>query len=169
MAGRFLPPRHRLAGGGAGAGVAASTPSLRGAQRRSNPLFLSAAPWIASRSLSSGAHSRDPVARNDGEALGAILRKTARRANHPKPVQPLREKYSACRVGQISGLSPPVSPDKRGGSRSSRNARWDAVDVEAATDERGRSGRRRRVVLVYRHLFCRQISRKTYKKQSLGR
>jgi hypothetical protein len=25
-----------------------------------------AAPWIASRSLSSGAHSRDPVARNDG-------------------------------------------------------------------------------------------------------
>jgi hypothetical protein len=23
--------------------------------------------WIASRSLSSGAHSRDPVARNDGE------------------------------------------------------------------------------------------------------
>ena len=25
--------------------------------------------WIASRSLSSGAHSRDPVARNDGEAM----------------------------------------------------------------------------------------------------
>jgi hypothetical protein len=25
-----------------------------------------AAPWIASRSLSSGAHSRDPLARNDG-------------------------------------------------------------------------------------------------------
>jgi len=27
---------------------------------------LSASPWIASRSLPSGAHSRDPVARNDG-------------------------------------------------------------------------------------------------------
>jgi hypothetical protein len=33
-------------------------------QRRSNP-FLLAARWIASRSLSSGAHSRDPLARND--------------------------------------------------------------------------------------------------------
>jgi hypothetical protein len=34
--------------------------------RRSNPSFLYAAKWIASRSLSSGEHSRDPVARNDG-------------------------------------------------------------------------------------------------------
>src|SRR5439155_6539491 len=33
--------------------------------RRSNPFFLYAARWIASRSLSSGAHSRDPLARND--------------------------------------------------------------------------------------------------------
>src|SRR3984957_5626271 len=41
-------------------------PSLRGAKRRSNPFFLCAANWIASRSLSSGAHSRDPLARNDG-------------------------------------------------------------------------------------------------------
>jgi len=39
---------------------------LRGANRRSNPFFRYAATWIASRSLSSGAHSRDPVARNDG-------------------------------------------------------------------------------------------------------
>jgi hypothetical protein len=29
-------------------------------------MFPLAAPWIASRSLSSGAHSRDPLARNDG-------------------------------------------------------------------------------------------------------
>jgi hypothetical protein len=28
--------------------------------------LVSAALWIASRSLSSGAHSRDPLARNDG-------------------------------------------------------------------------------------------------------
>src|SRR3977135_2981817 len=34
--------------------------------RRSDPCFLCAARWIGSRSLSSGAHLRDPVARNDG-------------------------------------------------------------------------------------------------------
>jgi hypothetical protein len=45
-------------------------------------------------------------------------------------VKPKNQKYSTFAVGQISGLNPPVSPDKRGGSRSSRNARWDAVDVE---------------------------------------
>jgi hypothetical protein len=33
--------------------------------KRSNPAFLLAARWIASHSLSSGAHSRDPLARND--------------------------------------------------------------------------------------------------------
>ena len=32
--------------------------------RRSNPFFQSSVRWIASRSLSSGAHSRDPLARN---------------------------------------------------------------------------------------------------------
>src|SRR3954462_685460 len=46
--------------------LAQSLLSLRGAKRRSNPFFLFAARWIASRSLSSGAHSRDPLARNDG-------------------------------------------------------------------------------------------------------
>jgi hypothetical protein len=30
-------------------------------------MFLLLQPWIASRSLSSGAHSRDPLARNDVE------------------------------------------------------------------------------------------------------
>jgi hypothetical protein len=34
-------------------------------KRRSNPFSLHAAKWIASRSLSSGAHSRDPLDRND--------------------------------------------------------------------------------------------------------
>ena len=46
-------------------------------------------------------------------------------------VKPENQKYSAFAVGQISGMNPPVSPDKRGGSRSSRNARWDAVDADA--------------------------------------
>jgi hypothetical protein len=49
--------------------------SLRGAKRRSNPFFLFVVRWIASRSLSSGAHSRDPVARNDG-GEGVRLRLT---------------------------------------------------------------------------------------------
>src|SRR5882672_4847613 len=34
--------------------------------------FLCAARWIASRSLSSGAHSRDPLARNDGSTVGCL-------------------------------------------------------------------------------------------------
>jgi hypothetical protein len=48
-------------------------------------------------------------------------------------VKPKNQKYSAFAVGQISGLNPPVSPDKRGGSRSSRNARWDAMDADVPT------------------------------------
>src|SRR3954447_2844210 len=40
-------------------------PSLRGGKRRSNPSRGITESWIALRSLSSGAHSRDPVARND--------------------------------------------------------------------------------------------------------
>ena len=32
-------------------------------------MLQQAAEWIASRSLSSGAHSRDPLARNDGAAV----------------------------------------------------------------------------------------------------
>ena len=38
-------------------------------------------------------------------------------------VQPRLKKYSASVVGQITGLTTPVSPDKRGGSRSSRTLR----------------------------------------------
>src|SRR3981081_4778303 len=42
-------------------------------------------------------------------------------------VKPVLRKYSACPVGQINGVTPRVSPDKRGGSRSSRTCggmRW---------------------------------------------
>src|ERR1700732_2407964 len=39
--------------------------ALSGHRLRGNP-FLHLVRWIASRSLSSGAHSRDPLARNDG-------------------------------------------------------------------------------------------------------
>jgi hypothetical protein len=61
----------------------------------------------------------------DPSHRGAIRRNIVadlpRRANQQKPVQPSYKKYSAFAVGQISDLTPRVSPDKRGGSRSSRN------------------------------------------------
>jgi hypothetical protein len=43
-----------------------------------------------------------------------------------KPVQCARQKYSAFVVGQISGLTPPVSPDERGvrTSRTRGGMRW---------------------------------------------
>ena len=66
------------------------------------------------------------------------LRAKSNFPNHFKlicPVQSSPKKYSAFAVGQISDLNPPVSPDKRGGSRSSRNARWDAVDAGGDADE----------------------------------
>ena len=53
--------------------------------------------------------------------------KSTRRANHPKPVQTSARKYFAFGVGQITDLTSPVSPDERGGSRSSRTCggmRW---------------------------------------------
>jgi hypothetical protein len=53
-----------------------------------------------------------------------------------KPVQCSQQKYSACPVGQLSGVSSPVSPDKRGVAHVT-NARWDAMDAKAAIDARG--------------------------------
>src|SRR6266568_5501065 len=53
--------------------------------------------------------------------------KTTRRANHQKAVQPTAQKYFAFAVGRIDGLTPRVSPDERGVSRSSRTRvemRW---------------------------------------------
>src|SRR5260370_20501495 len=45
--------------------------SLRGAKRRSNPTVVSKR-WIASRSPSLGAHSRGPLARDDGSLCLAL-------------------------------------------------------------------------------------------------
>ena len=50
------------------------------------------------------------VASHASKILRSDCDKTTRRANHPNSVQPFSKKYSACRVGQISGLSPRVSP-----------------------------------------------------------
>ena len=55
-------------------------PSLRAP--RSNLWRRVKKEWIASLSLSSGAHSRDPVARNDGDKKPSKINKAARRANH---------------------------------------------------------------------------------------
>jgi hypothetical protein len=64
--------------------------------------------------------------------------KTTRRANHPNPVQPLREKYSALFLTQLSCVLRASRPT-RGALRTSRNARWDAVDAKFAKDDRKRS------------------------------
>jgi len=68
----FFRPEHRDtlwrdAGMDRGGRIEKAGSSLRGAKRRSNPLLHQEGSWIASRSLSSGAHSRDPLARNDVE------------------------------------------------------------------------------------------------------
>ena len=65
----------------------------------------------------------------------------ARRANHLRarnPVQPLREKYSALFLTQITFVLRASHPT-RGALRTSRNARWDAVDAKFAKDDRKRS------------------------------
>jgi hypothetical protein len=51
-------------------------PSWRGALATKPSSFLDVAAWIASQSLSSGAHSRDPSARDDGERVLAVLVRT---------------------------------------------------------------------------------------------
>jgi hypothetical protein len=65
-------------------------------------------------------------------------------------VQPRRKKFRAFLVGQITFTNSPVPSLKRGGSRSSRNARRDAVDADSAFDEWRHRGRRSRVVLMPR-------------------
>ena len=83
------------------------------------------------------------------ESRRVICGKVARRANHSKPVQTSRQKYFAFVVGQINGLTPPVSPDERGVAHVT-NARWDAVDAKGARDGRALCVRRSRVVLMSR-------------------
>ena len=72
-------------------------------------------------------------ARNDEVERGCD--KSTRRANQQKSVQPFAQKYSAHAVGQISDLTPRVSPNE-GRLAIVTNARWDAVDAKCAKDER---------------------------------
>jgi hypothetical protein len=52
---------------------------LRGAKATKQSILQRTEKWIASRSLSSGAHSRDPVARNDADGEAGSL--------HPRQVE----------------------------------------------------------------------------------
>src|SRR5258707_11689290 len=73
----------------------------------------------------------------------------ARRANQKNLSSPLAKNISLPPSGKSGLLARPVSPDERGIAHVT-NARWDAVDAKAATDERGFGGRRSRVVLAPR-------------------
>jgi hypothetical protein len=59
------------------------------------------------------------------------------RANHTRRWSSIRRKNIPLLFSCKSVHLCAVPPGKRGGSRSSRNARWDAVDAEAMTDEAG--------------------------------
>jgi hypothetical protein len=87
----------------------------------------------------------DAAPQDDGgdsfTTLGMSTGGSARRANHLRtrnPVQPLREKYFALFLTQISCVFRASHPT-RGALRTSRNARWDAMDAKFAKDDRKRS------------------------------
>ena len=75
------------------------------------------------------------MSRNDGEVWFGCKQikrdKIARRANQQKSVHPFAQKYSARAVGQISDLTPRVSPNE-GRLAIVTNVRWDAVDAKCA-------------------------------------
>jgi hypothetical protein len=64
-------------------------------------------------------------------------------------VQPLSQKYFTSHLTQITCVLSAIPCPRRGAYRD-RHGRWarGAMDARAATDERGLSGRRRRVVLT---------------------
>jgi hypothetical protein len=104
-------------------------------------IYPRAETWIASLRSQCRVETRDPPLLQ-ADLPGAQVKsrrvtcgKTTRRANQLKPVQTSCQKYFAFVVGQISGLTPPVSPDERGVAHVT-NARWDAVDAEGARDAR---------------------------------
>ena len=114
------------------------SPSFRGARSASFDVQLHIRESILPIVVMDSGPAPSGASRNDGSYKAASFvrartngrcacDKITRRANQQKPVQPSCEKYSAFAVGQISDLNPPVSPDERGGSRSSRTCggmRW---------------------------------------------
>jgi hypothetical protein len=95
--------------------------SLRGAKRRSNPLSPLLWLWIASRSLSSGAHSRDPLARNNGFTMMA-----QRRLPHSQPSSPAKKRaiqYSETSVMEPKSRGVLDTPLSRGMTPATHNSR----------------------------------------------
>jgi hypothetical protein len=78
--------------------------------------------WIASRSLSSGAHSRDPLARNDGS--GCLKFESGMDANvcrHHHVLLSWRRRRGwpgQARSGRVRFFNPPSCPDARAAGRS---------------------------------------------------
>ncbi len=127
------------------------------------------ASWIASRSLSSGAHSRDPLARNDDRKAAFLyapgplygLRQKAKFLNGIKliwVVQSFFQKYFRSLLTQITCISLAV-PSHRGAARD-RHERGAGCGGRGWRQRRRRlaRGRRSRVVLTPRR--WRQASRK---------
>ena len=109
--------------------------------------------------------SKDRPTASFGRRIAKDIPPIARRANQFFLSSP---NFPLALMGQISGISPRVSPDKRGGSRSSRNARWDAVDADVATDERDLSGRRNRVGLTPRR-WCQVRGKQNFSRMRVAR
>src|SRR5438876_6829185 len=87
-----------------------------------------AAPWIASPSLSSGAHSRDPLARNDGETSACVALPSA-----------AHEIEIAALVGLQNGLVEQMrvaapGPFGRRDGRKRRTALFQFLDVDQKID-----------------------------------
>src|SRR5437762_10122188 len=55
---------------------------------------------------------RTDLLRTQAQFHSAACDKLARRANHPKPVQPLAQKYSAFVLTQINRITPPVRSEE---------------------------------------------------------
>ena len=90
---------------------------------RSDTHRLQQSSWVSRRlNPSYGLPSRFAVRARTNACRGCD--KTTRRANHPKACPALVAKNIPLNASaQISALAPPVSPDERGGSRSSRTLR----------------------------------------------
>jgi len=115
--------------------------------------------WIASRSLSSGAHSRDPLARNDDYVVRRS--QAVEMAGYAAPTRPTNgptgKSLKTCPALSEKIFRFPRRANQwplsarlirmRGGSRSSRTLRWDAVDADAPLTNGVDCGRRSRVVL----------------------
>jgi len=105
---------------------------LRGALATKQCTPQQAALWIASRSLSSGAHSGDPQRRKRNFTCD----QSTRRANHQKSVHPLAQKYFASPFGRNNFIDSSRPASSEGRIAIVTDVGRDAVDAGGARDER---------------------------------